>query len=200
MSLSLDQAAGILGVRGDAPWVEVRRAYLDRIGTHHPDRAGSASGSHAARINEAYRVLVRARRGATGATAATPGPPTAPRRAAVHADADWSATTAGAPAVTRLDDDTLALAAPAEETFRWLADAAHDVGEVTYVDRSVPIMEVLCRFVGEPATSLVITLQGCSDGTEAFCTAQSIEARPGPETAAVVDLLELALRRRQLQR
>ena len=103
------------------------------------------------------------------------------------------------PAVVRVDDDTLGLDAPADETFRWLTDAANDIGEITYVDRSVPILEVLCRFEGEPATSLVITLQGRLDGTEAFCTAESIEAREGPPTAAVVDVLELALRRRQVQ-
>lgn len=98
--------------------------------------------------------------------------------------------------MVRIDSDTLAFAAPADETWRWLLDAVHDIGAVTYLDRSIPIVEVLCRFVDEPATSLVITLQGRMDRTEAFCTAESIESRPGPPTAAVVDVLEDALRRR----
>ena len=97
----------------------------------------------------------------------------------------------------RIDADTLMVEAPAEETFRWLLDAAHDIGEVTYVDRSMPIMEVLCRFEGEPATSLLLSLQGRGLGTEVFCTVESIEARPAPPTSAVVDLLELALHRRR---
>ena len=99
--------------------------------------------------------------------------------------------------VARLDADSLLVLAPADETFRWLLDAAHDVGEVTYVDRSMPIAEVLCTFEGEPATSLVLTLQGRGEGTEVFCTVESIEARPAPPVAAVVDLLELALHRRR---
>src|SRR5690606_1444017 len=100
------------------------------------------------------------------------------------------------PPLARVDADTIAFAAPAEETFRWLVEVAHDIGEITYLDRSVPIMEVLCRFVGEPATSLVVTIQGRQSGTEAFCTVESIESRPAPPTEAVVDLLEAALRHR----
>ena len=102
-----------------------------------------------------------------------------------------------APPVQRIDADTLVVDAPADETFRWLLDAAHDIGEITYVDRSMPIMEVLCRFEGEPATSLLLSLQGRGRGTEVFCTVESIEARPAPPTSAVVDLLELALHRRR---
>ena len=70
------------------------------------------------------------------------------------------------------------------------------MGEITYVDRSMPILEVLCRFEGEPATSLLVSLQGRSDGTDALCSVESIEDRPAPPAAAVVDLLELALHRR----
>ncbi len=100
------------------------------------------------------------------------------------------------PEVVRLDDDTIALDAPADEAFRWLVEVASDVGEVTYLDRSVPIVEVLCTFVGEPATSLVLTVQGRMDRTDAFCHVESIEARPAPPTAAVVDVLEAAFRDR----
>ena len=102
-----------------------------------------------------------------------------------------------APAVHRLAVDAVLVDAPADEAFRWLLDAAHDIGEITYVDRSMPIAEVLCRFEGEPATSLLLTLQGRGTGTEVFATVESIEARPAPPTAAVVDLLELALHRRR---
>jgi hypothetical protein len=191
------EAARLLEVGLDDPWDEVRRAYRARIRAHHPDRAGPASADRAAVIIEAYAVLVAHR-------SAPPRPPEPPpvapatATAAATVRAPWADGLFGpAPAVTRVDPDTLALDAPADETFRWLTEAAHDIGEITYVDRSVPILEVLCRFEGEPATSLVVTLQGRADRTEAFCTAESIEARPAPPTAAVVDLLELALRRRQ---
>lgn len=100
----------------------------------------------------------------------------------------------GPPPFARVADDTLHFAAPADETFRWLLEAAHEIGEITYLDRTGPIMEVLCRFVDEPATSLLVTTQGRADGTDAFCSAESIEARTGPPTAAVVDVYEHALR------
>lgn len=192
-----DEAARLLEVGLDDPWDEVRRAYRAHIRAHHPDRAGPASAGRAAVIIEAYAVLVAHRTAAASPSAPPPATPPAP---ATAVRAAWADEPLGpVPGVTRVDADTLALDAPAGETFRWLTEAAHEIGEITYVDRSVPILEVLCRFEGEPATSLVITLQGRADGTEAFCTAESIEARPAPPTSAVVDLLELALRRRQEQ-
>ncbi|WP_421119954.1 DnaJ domain-containing protein [Aquihabitans daechungensis] len=188
------EAARILGLSSSATPEEVRIAYRSQIRTHHPDRAGAASSGRAASIVEAYRVLTEAgpsrpEEAPAGAPTATSGP--VPPRTSTD-DLVY-----GAPAVGRIDADTLALGAPADESFRWLLDAAHDVGEITYVDRSMPIMEVLCRFEGEPATSLLLTLQGRGERTEVFCTVESIEARPAPPTSAVVDLLELALHRRR---
>ena len=189
------EAARILGISGTATPDEVRTAYRSQIRTHHPDRAGAASSGRAASIVEAYRVLTEAR------PAASDAPPTPPSAATTNGPVPPRAATDdlayGAPPVSRIDADTLALGAPADESFRWLLDAAHDVGEITYVDRSMPIMEVLCRFEGEPATSLLLTLQGRGERTEVFCTVESIEARPAPPTSAVVDLLELALHRRR---
>ena len=187
------EAARLLGVAVDAPWADVRRAYRDRIRHHHPDRAGAGGAEGAVRVIEAFRILDAARH---RVDAPSPSPAAARPAPPVDVHEAWWRTAGPIPEVTRLDDDTLALAAPADETFRWLHEAAHDIGEVTYIDRSGPILEVLCRFVGEPATSLVVTLQGRANGTEAFCTVESIEARPAPPTAAVVDLLEDALRRR----
>lgn len=189
------EAARILGVSSAATPDEVRIAYRSQIRTHHPDRAGAASAGRAASIVEAYRVLTES------SPATAEEPPAAPSAATTNGPVPPRAATDdlgyGAPPVGRIDADTLALGAPADESFRWLLDAAHDVGEITYVDRSMPIMEVLCRFEGEPATSLLLTLQGRGEHTEVFCTVESIEARPAPPTSAVVDLLELALHRRR---
>jgi hypothetical protein len=197
------EAARILGVAASAPPEEVRLAYRRQIQTHHPDRAGDRSSARAAAIIEAYRVLSE-----SGPVPDPPLPPPPPPRASSSASSQTYEATIPprastdplppvAPPVQRIDADTLIVEAPAEETFRWLLDAAHDIGEVTYVDRSMPIMEVLCRFEGEPATSLLLSLQGRGLGTEVFCTVESIEARPAPPTSAVVDLLELALHRRR---
>ncbi|CAN5577059.1 hypothetical protein BH10ACT1_BH10ACT1_38020 [soil metagenome] len=206
------EAHRVLGIEPGAPWDEIRQAYLERIRAHHPDRAGSSGTDESVRIIEAYSFL-EARRSETPSRRvdrAAEATARAQARARSHvaapepvAPADrprWSSRRmppeGPPPRFARLDTDTIAFGAPADEAFRWLIEVAHDIGEITYLDRSVPILEVLCRFVGEPATSLVITLQGRQDGTEAFCTAESIEARPAPPTEAVVDLLEAALRDR----
>ena len=178
-----EEAARVLGVARDAAPDELRSAYRSLIRTHHPDRPEVASSGQATQIIEAYRILVAA---PPPRPSAPPPPPTA-------------APAVGAPPVHRAATDALVVDAPADEAFRWLLDAAHDVGEITYVDRSMPILEVLCRFEGEPATSLLLTLQGRGAGTEVFCTVESIEARPAPPTGAVVDLLELALHRRRAE-
>ncbi len=210
--MSTAEAAQVLGVAADAEWGAVRLAYRDQIRSHHPDRAGDDSSPRAARIIEAFHVLDRARADPLSSTAAArpessasapsnPPPPVSAEPVEepdLHRVPRWPPPEGPAPPVHRVDADTLLIEAPADETFRWLLDAAHDIGEITYVDRSVPIVEVLCQFEGEPATSLLISLQGRSTGTDAFCTVESIEHRPAPPAAAVVDLLELALHRRSV--
>lgn len=193
MALSPSEAAAVLGVAPGADAAEVRAAFVAGIRRHHPDRAGDGSGDRAAGIIEAYRVLGGTPSAPGGAPESDHDPDQDPEPPAPSGGAGED----GAPPLARLDDDTLLLDAPADEAFRWLVDAAHDLGAITYLDRSGPIFEALCRFEGEPATSLVVTIQGRAGGTEAFCTAESIEARPGPPVGAVVDLFELALRRRQ---
>jgi len=196
-TMSTAEAARILGVAVDAEWTEVRVAYREQIRSHHPDHAGAASADRAASIIEAFAVLERARAAndASATNVPPPQPPPSPPPR-VRRTERWRPGVDPSPGVLRIDDGTLLIGAPADEVFRLLIDAAHDIGEVTYVDRSVPILEVLCQFVGEPATSLLLTLQGRATGTEVFCTVESIESRPAPPAASVVDLLELALHRR----
>ena len=113
---------------------EVRIAYRSQIRTHHPDRAGAASAGRAASIVEAYRVLAEA-----GPAVEDPPPPAASRAAPggpVPPRTTTEGLAFGAPPVGRVDADTLTLGAPADESFRWLLDAAHDVGEITYECRA----------------------------------------------------------------
>jgi len=187
-----EEAAATLGVDPAAPMDEVRRAYRAVIRTRHPDRAGEASTADAARIIQAYATLRDVASGKVPAPARH-GPV---RRGPTVIQVQWRPPIEPA-SISRIDDDTIAIGAPPNEAFLLLIEAAHDIGEVSYLDRSVPILEAICQFVGTPATSLVITIQGRSDGTEAFCTSESIEARPGPPTKDVVDVYEAFLRRRQ---
>ncbi len=190
------EAARVLGVPPGTDWPDVRRAYRSRIRARHPDQAGPGSTTEAAAIIEAYSVLRMARIAEPDdraeASETSPADPLRRRSPTPSPRAPMPPTS-----IQRLDEDTIAFDAPADETFGLLLEAAHDIGELTYVDRSVPILEVICRFVGTPALSLVITLQGRMDHTEAFCTVESIEARPGPPTAGVIDVLIDLLRQRQ---
>lgn len=176
--MDVGRAARILGVTTTASSDQIRQAFLTRIRQHHPDVAGG-DDHRAVEVIEAYRSLL-----AEGRTPAAPASGMHQQQLVV------------AVKVQRLDEDSVAVTAPMDETYGLLLEAAHDVGEITYLDRSGPIVEVLCSFVGEPATSLMLTLQGRSSFTEVFCTVESIEARPPPPTGAVVDLLEDALRLR----
>lgn len=192
------EAAQVLGVRPGASWSDVRHAYRSLIRSLHPDLAGAGSTADAARIIDAY-ALLRAEN-TVGEDPSTTGPDV-PTMMTGSPYRPPSPPPPDAPiAVTRIGDDTIAFGAPADETFLLLLEAAHDIGELTYLDRSVPILEVICQFVGTPTLSLVITLQGRLHGTEAFCTVESIEARPGPPSGGVVDVLLDLLRQRQHKR
>ncbi len=85
---------------------------------------------------------------------------------------------------------------PADEAFARLLDACHQIGDVTYVDRSCAILEALVRVEGEGVCSLVITLQGRADGTDAFCTLEALEHVASPPVRAIVVDLVAALGRR----
>jgi len=158
------EARAVLGVSAGDGWDVVRLAYRSRIRAAHPDVHGVGTTPVAARLNEAYAVLSRARR--AGAAPPTPAPtPPAP------------APPPPAPppvGVRVVGGDTLLLAAPPDRAFALLLEAGHRVGNVSYVDRSCAIFEVVVRQDGETC-SLVVTLQGRAHGTEALLTLEAME-------------------------
>jgi len=164
-----DEAAALLGVASSSEGAVVRAAYRARIRARHPDRAGASATDEAARLNEAYALL----RGA--GSMHRPGSP-----------------------VQVLDDDTLAIAIPAEEVFLLLLDSAHDVGEVTYVDPEAGLIEAILTFEDPalPVCSVVLSLQGRADRVEAFCTVEALDASLPPPVADVVALLAARVRHR----
>lgn len=178
--MDLATARSVLGVGTRDGWADIRAAYRQRIGRAHPDRAGGDT-RQAARLNIAYATLVRARRaGMLDHAPADPVAATAPPHAA------------GPPAEV-LDGDTVHLAVPPDEAFVRLVEACHEIGDVTYVDRSCAILEALVRVEGEGVCSLVISLQGRGGGTDAFCTLESIERVASPPVHDVVAALVAAL-------
>jgi hypothetical protein len=165
--MDVDEARAALGIAAGDGWDVVRAAYRRRIRAAHPDTHGVGSTPAAVRLNEAYAVLSRAKRagllhapvgGGDGPGAAPPPPPPAPPPVGV----------------VLLGGDTLLLAAPPNEAFALLVEAGHQVGEVSYIDRSCAIFEVVVRQDGETC-SLLVTLQGRAHGTEAFLTLEALE-------------------------
>jgi len=163
--VDVDEARAVLGVTATDGWNLVRAAYRRRIRAAHPDTHGVGATPTAVRLNEAYAVLSRAKR--SGTLAAPPaGRPPAPPPPPPPAPPPVGVAVEGA--------DTVLLAAPPDEAFALLLEAGHRVGNVSYVDRSCAIFEVVVRQDDETC-SLVVTLQGRAHGTEAFLTLEAME-------------------------
>jgi len=179
-----------LGLGATPTWTEVRVAYRAQIAAAHPDRVGGDTAL-AALVNAAYATLEAAHR--DGHLHAPPPRPSAPPTATVTRAQGAPPPLDEPPEV--LDGDTVHLPVPPDEAFARLLDACHHIGDVTYVDRSCAILEALVRVEGEGVCSLVITLQGRVDGTDAFCTLEAIEHVASPPVRPIVQQLVTALRR-----
>src|SRR4029453_18911026 len=148
--MDVREARSVLGV-GEADGRDaVRRSSRRRIRAARPDaQAVGATPAAAARLNEAYAVLSRAKRAgglhAPGPSAPAPSAPPPPP----------PPPTVG---VELVGNDTLLLAAPPDEAFALLLEAGHRVGEVSYVDRSCAIFEGVVPQDGETC-ALLVTLQ-----------------------------------------
>jgi hypothetical protein len=199
------EALAVLGVREGTDLAGVRAAFRGLLRGMHPDVAPNDAGAHerTARLTEAYEVVVALveLHGTVPATTPPvapppePPPPAPPPGPAVRVEA-------------RPDEAIIAVGLPPAQTYAALYEAAGHVGEISYFDRRLGILEVIVRFEGGPSCSVVLTLaerhtpharsEGpprSTDHTEVLCTMESIEAAPTPPIAPVVDALEAALGR-----
>ena len=174
------EARSVLGVTEADGWDVVRRAYRGRIRAAHPDTHGVGATPTAVRLNEAYAVLSRAKR--TGVLPTRPAPRPAPPRPPAPPPVG----------VAVVGSDTVLLAAPPDEAFALLLEAGHRVGNVSYVDRSCAIFEVVVRQDDETC-SLVVTLQGRAHGTEAFLTLEAMERAATLPPDRIVERIVAAL-------
>jgi hypothetical protein len=185
------EAWSVLGLRPGADWDQIRSSYRRLIRASHPDLVGSGGAGRAAQLNDAYTTLARARRQGRLSPAAPPPPPTSPRRPPSRPGRPADRPTGP---VEVLEGDTVFLPVPVDEAFVLVANACHRIGEVTYVDRSAPILETVLPLEGVGACSLVITFQGRAHGTEAFCTLEALQRVAQPPVhhvvAALVDALQ----------
>lgn len=183
--MELSTARSLLGVTADDGWDVVRAAYRARIRLAHPDRAGASGSARAVELNAAYRALSIARREGRlhhddtrpeSAPAAGP-PPTPPVGAPLATRPEWPPTPGPPPDVRHLGSDTLVLSSTPDETFRRLVEAAHEIGDISYIDRSSAIFEAVLSLDDGSHASFVVSLQWrAHDATcEAFCTMESLE-------------------------
>jgi hypothetical protein len=173
--VDVSEAWAVLEVAEGDDWDAVRASYRRLIREAHPDLTGDGRGTatarRAARLNEAYAVLSRAKRAGTldvprpagpnGRRRPPPPPPPAP-------------PPAPAVGVRLVGPDILLLAAPPQVAFPLLVEAGHRVGSISYVDRSCGIFEVIVRLDGETG-SLLVMLQPRGHGTEAVFALESLE-------------------------
>jgi len=177
--MDVREARTVLGVAETDGWEAVRTSYRQRIRVAHPDtQVDGATTAAAARLNEAYAVLSRAKRAGRLHVPVPSAPPPPPSPPPVG--------------VALVGGDTLLLAAPPDEAFALLLEAGHRVGEVSYVDRSCSIFEVVVRQDGETC-SLLVTTQGRAHGTEAFLTLEAMERPASLDPSRVVTRMLRAL-------
>ena len=198
--MELAAARTVLGVTATDGWDVVRDAYRDRIRRSHPDVAGDAGIAASVELNAAYRVLALARReGRLHEEPPPRRPPPAPRGPRAREEApratrpEWSEPEPESTDVFLLDRDTLVLSTPPAETFRRLVEAAHEIGDVSYIDRSSAIFEAILTLDDGKAASFVVSLQWrAHDATcEAFCTLEALDRAEQLDVSNVLQQLAM---------
>ena len=188
--MDFDDALDALGLDRGTDWPAVRSAYRARMRVAHPDVA-SGDAATARRLNDAFGVLEPVfRRGRPMPPQPGGAPPAAPRRGApVRTDDDPLE-------VALVDDDGLALVAPADEVFYRLRAALHEEGDVIYADPESNYLEAL---VHGGTAQLTVSLQGRAGATEAFFTLDSLRGDEVPRLETIVRSLADRLRARSGQ-
>lgn len=173
----MDVAAALrtLDLDASADWSSIRAAHRRAIVRDHPDAGGS--GAKAALVNQAFDVLRRATD-----DGATPLPRPEPLRPP-------AATAAPVPDRVVADEDPI-------ELLMRMAEAAHDVGDVVFVDPIDGLLEVV---VGEPPGVGQLTAsvaEATADGVPVSFTLEPLGVAAAPPIHEVVEDLMKRVRRR----
>ncbi len=184
--MQVEQARQILGVGVEDDSAVVRAAYRRLLLQTHPDVSRSEQATDLTiRLTQAYTVLVDrpAPDGATGPAGAGPAPP--PAEPAPPPEPAPEPVVAGL-----VDADTFAVAAPADEVLLLLVDTAHALGEISYLDPSAGLVEIIVEFVEAPTSSVLLSMQGRATGvTDVFCTVEPLSGGEAPPSDAVTRLV-----------
>ena len=186
--MPLGDALDLLGLRPGCQESEVRTAYRRLLRSTHPDLSDAGDATErTVRLTSAYRVVVAELRRP---------PATSPRAPEPAEEVDTAAVpTPPGPGIRLVDTETIGMAAPASEVVPLLIEAAHQLGDITYLDPGAGLLEVVVEFVGAPTSSVVLSLQGRATGwTEVFCTVEPLSGGEAPTAEAVTGLLLRTLR------
>lgn len=174
-------ALRLLGLSDATDWSGIRAAHRRAIMRTHPDAGGSVGD--AARVNQAFDLLSEV----TGdgerplpsvASASAPASPPAPRPRSTSPDQLVP------------DDDP-------DELLLRMADAAHEIGDVVFVDPNDGLLEVI---VGEPpgvGQLTAIVDEATADGVPVSFTLEPLGVAPAPSIHEVVEELIALVRRRR---
>ena len=165
-------ARALLGVSPQATHDEVRAAFRAQIGRHHPDvNPAPGTSAHAMALIEAWEVL-------SVEPAVTDPPGTDPP----ITDPPITDPPVTGPLAAWATGSSVMAAAPADEVMLWLIDAAHRVGDVTFLDMAAGLVEALVEFVDGPVVTLTLSLQGrVAAGTEVFISMEPWSRPPRPD-------------------
>jgi hypothetical protein len=174
------EAWDVLGLSPADGWDAVRPAYRRMIAELHPDRAGAALTSRAARVNRAYAVLSRARRRG-GAPSDSHAP--APSRSPGASPPPASSPPAWEGLVDPGEVTVLRLPLSPDSAFVRLLAAGDAIGDIGYTDRSSGVLEVLVAQDGE-VCSLLLTLEARGEATDVVVALEAMarvaSLPPGP--------------------
>jgi hypothetical protein len=178
------RARVVLGVDEDADPTTIRLAYRRLMRVTHPDVAERPDATERAiELSAALEILMTRPTASTDqpqARAREPEPRAAPPPPNPFADAR--------PA--QLDTDTIGVSLPPDEALLLVIEAAHQLGDIAYLDPSNGLVEVLVEFVEAPTASLLLTLQGRATGiTEVMCSVEPLSGGELPPNDAVTRLL-----------
>ena len=200
--MNIEEAWRLLGAAEGCSPDELRSAYRRRLHELHPDVRGGEAGA-AAETRElitAYRLTLTMSSTVVAASRQDIPADLEPFEYVVTAERtdndrsepfaerlvqDPAVFGAFAPAssgVWVVEADTLAIECPADEAYGLLVEAAHQLGDVTHVDRtSFEFLEFLVRSASGDAISVVCSLQGRANGsTEVFFTLEPLATALGP--------------------
>lgn len=148
------------------------------------------------RLTAAYRVL---RVGAPPRTTAAADPQqpdvTTPETTEPSAEREPPAAVSDVPGdPTLLGPTTIGLGLLEPVALRRLLDMALDLGDVTFLDRSNGLLEVVVEFEDAPTSSVVLTVSGHPDGSRIDCWVEPLSGGPAPPADAVTRLVLRELR------